>query len=283
MSLLDRIRDCNNHDPSGFLPFRVDGQAVGWVLHDFGAQLAPFDDVFIRSDGALSLRPELTGFAARSAAFARVIRELADKGLIPGWRGELYPVVAAEGGEPLFAMERAAAIRFGVRSFGVHLMGYSGQSASQRLWVAKRSATKATGPGMKDAFVGGGIAYGTSVWDTMIKEAWEEAGVPPVLAAQAEPAGEVRFVYQNDLGVDQGLDYQYELALPEDFNPDNQDGEVAGFSLRPAVEIMADLAESQDYFYDASLAYIAFFLRHGHIGPDHPDHGALLQGLQGQI
>lgn len=283
MSLLDRIHDCNNHDPSGFLPFRVDGRAVGWVRHDFGTQLAPFDDVFIRSDGALSLRPELNGFAARSEAFARVIQELADKGLIPGWRGELYPVVAAEACEPLFAVERAAASHLGLRSFGVHLMGYCGQGADQRLWVARRSATKATGSGMKDAFVGGGIAFGASVWDTMVKEAWEEAGVPSDLAVQAKPAGEVRFVYQSDLGVDQGLDYQYDLALPEDFNPDNQDGEVAGFTLRPVVEVMADLAESRDYFYDASLAFIAFFVRHGHIGPDHPDYEALLRGLQGQV
>ena len=58
-------------------------------------------------------------------------------------------------------MERAAAPRLGIRSFGVHLIGYVGSGDDMDLWVARRSADKATGPGMKDAFVGGGMAHGT--------------------------------------------------------------------------------------------------------------------------
>jgi 8-oxo-dGTP pyrophosphatase MutT (NUDIX family) len=117
----------------------------------------------------------------------------------------------------------------------------------------------------------------------MIKEAWEEAGVPAALAEQARAVGDVRFTYQGDQGIDQGLDYQYELELPAEFEPVNQDGEVDAFYRWPAKEVLRQIETSGDFFYDANLAYIAFFLRHGLVPPDHPDHAALLSGLRGEV
>ncbi len=283
MSLLNRIRDCNATDLSGFLPFRVEGRRVGWVDHNFSNELKHFNDVFIVSNQEVSLHPALAGFETRTAAVADVVGQLADVGLIPGWRGEPYPVTPAFEAPSLFIVERAAAVRFGLRSYGVHLLGYVGSGPDLRLWVAQRSEDKATGPGQKDAFVGGGITYGLKPRETLIKEAWEEAGLPAALARRARPVGDVRFLYRSELGLDQGLDYQYELELPVDFRPENQDGEVASFSLLPATQVMAEIAETRAYYYDANLAFIAFFLRHGLVPPDHPDHAALLSGLRGEV
>jgi len=284
MSLLDRIRECNAHDLSDCLPFEVTGQRVGWVKRDFAAHLTPFTDVFRISDEGISLAPSLSDFESRSLAVAPVVQRLAEDGLVTGWRDELYPVCAAFDAPTLFAIERAASARFGIRSFGVHLVGYvrsDGSGEDMDLWVARRSADKATGPGMKDAFVGGGMAHGTDAWRVMIKEAWEEAGVPAALAGQAEAAGDVRFAYQSDQGIDFGLDYQYELELPADFEPVNQDGEVAAFYRWPAREVLAQIETGSDYFYDANLAFIAFFLRHGLVTPDDPDYDVLVAGLTG--
>lgn len=284
MSLLDRIRECNAHDLSDCLPFEVAGQRVGWVKRSFAARLGAFAEVFAVTEKRISLAPSLADFETRSAALGHVARRLAEDGIVTGWRDELYPVVAAFDAPALFAIERAASARFGIRSFGVHLIGYvrsGGSGEDLHLWVARRSADKATGPGMKDAFVGGGMAHGTDAWQVMIKEAWEEAGVPAALAGQAEAAGDVRFAYQSDQGIDFGLDYQYELELPADFEPVNQDGEVAAFYRWPAREVLAEIETGSDYFYDANLAFIAFFLRHGMVTPDDPDYDVLVAGLTG--
>ena len=281
MSLLERIRECNAHDLSDFLPFDVAGQQVGWVKRDFVADLGAFTEVFSMSDERISLAPSLADFESRSAALGQVARRLAQDGVVTGWRDELYPACAAFDAPALFAIERAASARFGLRSFGVHLMGYVGSGEDMDLWVARRSADKATGPGMKDAFVGGGIAHGAGPRQVMIKEAWEEAGVPGALAERAKAVGEVRFAYQSDQGIDFGLDYQYELELPADFEPVNQDGEVAAFYRWPARDVLAQIETGSDYFYDANLAFIAFFLRHGLVTPADPDYEAIAAGLMG--
>jgi hypothetical protein len=57
MSLLNRIRDCNATDLSGFLPFRVEGRRVGWVDHNFANELNRCNDVFIVSNQEVSLHP----------------------------------------------------------------------------------------------------------------------------------------------------------------------------------------------------------------------------------
>ena len=46
------------------------------------------------------------------------------------------------------------------------------------MWIARRSPTKAIDPDLLDNLVGGGIAAGQSVPTTVVKEAWEEAGIP---------------------------------------------------------------------------------------------------------
>jgi len=281
VSLLERIRECNAHDLSEFLPFDVAGQQVGWVKRDFVAHLRTFSEVFSMSEARISLAPSLTDFETRSAALGHVVRQLADDGIVTGWRDELYPACAAFDAPALFAIERAASARFGLRSFGVHLMGYVRSGEDIDLWVGRRSADKATGPGMKDAFVGGGIAHGADPRQVMIKEAWEEAGVPAALAEQARDVGDVRFAYQSDQGIDFGLDYQYELELPADFEPVNQDGEVAAFYRWSAGDVLAQIEAAGDYFYDANLAFIAFFLRHGLVRPDDPDYSAIVAELTG--
>ena len=134
-----------------------------------------------------------------------------------------------------------------------------------------------------DAFVGGGIPHGTDPREVMVKEAWEEAGVPAALAEQSRAVGDVRFTWQGEGGIVPGLDYQFELELPADFEPVNQDGEVDAFYRWPATEVLTQIAGSGDFFYDSNLAFIAFFLRHGLVTPEDPDYEAIVAGLAGSM
>jgi hypothetical protein len=54
---------------------------------------------------------------------------------------------------PLLRLERGAMIHFGVPSYGIHVNGYVANPQTHRpefIWVAKRSMSKATYPGMFD-------------------------------------------------------------------------------------------------------------------------------------
>ena len=46
VSFLDRIDECNVHDPANFVPFAVAGQRVGLVKHGFAGRLKEFPGAF---------------------------------------------------------------------------------------------------------------------------------------------------------------------------------------------------------------------------------------------
>ena len=56
--------------------------------------------------------------------------------------------------------------------------------------------------------------------------------------------------------------YSFDLELPAGLQPQNQDGEVAGFTLMP-VDQALELAAGTSMTVDAALVTIDFALRHG--------------------
>jgi Domain of unknown function (DUF4743) len=139
MSLLDRIRECNDHDFTAFRRFRVAGEAVGWLRHDFAARLAGFRDVFAMGERDVALDPGLGDFGARSEALAQVLARLAETGHVRPLRQELYPVATAFHAPPLLAIDRAAVPNFGVTAYGVHMNGYVRRPDGIHMWIARRT------------------------------------------------------------------------------------------------------------------------------------------------
>ena len=129
--------------------------------------------------GAVHLHARLDSPEARSRAMAGVVRELARTGVITGWRDELYAIRSGldESEAPLLNIERAAARAFGITSHAVHVNGVVITGAEPAMWIARRSLSKAIDPGMLDNMIGGGVPAGLSVRETLVKEAWEEAGL----------------------------------------------------------------------------------------------------------
>ena len=86
--------------------------------------------------------------------------------------------------------------------------------------------------------MGGGLATGMTVGETVVKEAMEEANVPEALAATATSAGSVSFFYRSERGLFPNTEFVFDLELPESFQPGNNDGEVCGFQLTPVQDII---------------------------------------------
>ena len=226
-----------------FVPLELAGNRIGWLRPALAARLGAWPGVLrARSDRVVLLNPY--GLDA-------VVEQLAKEGLIPGWRNERYRIAE------LFEIERAAARPFGLTTHAVHLNGIVG---GERMWLARRSATKPIDPGMLDNLVGGGVTAGLAPDHVLVKESWEEAGIPAELSRKAMPRGTTSVLREVPEGVQSEIIFIYDLALPADFRPRNQDGEVSEFKLLPFGEIDFDTLTyeaaivARDYLSRQSMA-----------------------------
>ena len=243
---------------------RVDGRAVGIVDVERARRLAAFTDVFVVGRDAIEFVPGLHDPRSRSRAIAEVARVLAREGALSAWRDELYAVTERFGAPPAFVVERAAARYFGIRTWAAHVNGVARAADGTRMWFARRSGHKAIDPGMLDNLVGGGIAADHGVLETVVKEAWEEAGITAELASQASPAGSVNVCRMNPDGVQRETIFVRDLWLPPDFLPDNQDGEAVSHrcvTLPEAARLIAIASGPDEVTVDASLVALDFLLR----------------------
>jgi 8-oxo-dGTP pyrophosphatase MutT (NUDIX family) len=248
--------------------FWIDGQAVGWIRTTDVPLLARWPDVFEIDGRRVVLAPRLATPDNRSAALGTVIGALAADGRIPGWRDETYAIRNAFDAPPLAYIERAASRFFGTMTYAVHLNGVVEYAAgAPRLWIARRSDTKATDPGMLDNVVAGGIGWGFSIETTIVKECWEEAGIPEAIAVRATPGRAVHVLQSLPEGTQAEQIFIYDLALPEDFAPHNQDGEVGEHRLARVDEV-ARWIEDAALTVDASLATLDCMLRRRWIDED---------------
>jgi 8-oxo-dGTP pyrophosphatase MutT (NUDIX family) len=209
-------------------------------------------------------RVTLSAFALkRSELLATIHEALRADGLIVAWRNEPFPLFDVQGRALGVSIERAATRFWGTLTLGAHCNGYvaDAQRRPVSMWIAQRAFNKATDPGMLDNLVGGGVPAGQSPRDTVIREAWEEAGLAPPRLSRLAAGRVLRLLRDIPEGLQREWIHVYDLELPAGLAPANQDGEVAGFTLHPLPRAMA-LAASGEMTVDASLVALDFGLRH---------------------
>lgn len=283
MSYLDRIREANAHDLCDYLPFSVDGTRFGCVKTDFAEILTRWPEVFCVDERRVTLAPALDASGApadeRTRAVGEVLQSLRDEGVIGGWRDELYPVNRNWSERPALLIERAAVPWLGVRGYGVHMNGYVSGSDGLYMWIARRSLTKPTGPGKLDQMVAGGQPADIGLYDNMVKECGEEAGIPAEIARRVRAAGAITYSLGTRVGFRPDLIFNFDLELPADFTPVNTDGEVDEFYLWPMEEVMETVRESDAFKFNCALVIVDFLVRRGYITADDPDYSDIVEGL----
>jgi 8-oxo-dGTP pyrophosphatase MutT (NUDIX family) len=179
----------------------------------------------------------------------------------------------------LAVIERAATRFWGSLTLGAHATGYVADAGGRptHLWIAQRSFTKATDPGLYDNLVGGGVAQGQSPVQALVREGWEEAGMSAAQMQRAVPGRVVRLMRPVAEGFQHEWLHSFDLRLETHEAPNNQDGEVAGFELLPVARALA-LAAADAMTVDASLVTLDFALRHRLFSP--ADHTELSQKMQ---
>ncbi|SEH51728.1 DUF4743 domain-containing protein [Magnetospirillum fulvum] len=281
MAYFDHIIACNRHDLSRFRPFVVDGAVIGRIRHDVAHRLAQYPEVFRVNRDGVTLHPLLASPDERTLAVNEVAADLNRDWGTPALRGEMYRVAVQFGAAPLMSIDRGVVSLFGIRAFGVHVNGIVRRPEGEFLWIGRRAADKSVAPGALDNMVAGGQPSGLTLFDNLLKEAAEEADVPPALAATARPVGAVSYCMEDEWGLKPDVMYCYDLELPDAFVPRNTDGEIDEFTLMSVVEVARLVRDTNRFKFNVNLVIIDFLIRHGYLSPDtEPAYLDLIAGLR---
>jgi len=252
--LLSHITACQTAClPGERLGFHIGDQLVGYVRPEFADRLASISRSISAGERVVLAEPAAGGLNEIAlAAGCRV-------------RGEDFDVRAALDQPVLAVLDRGALPDFGVMGVGVHVNGLVRHPDGWHLWVGKRAADKKLDPGKLDNLVGGGVAAGQTPFETLLKEAAEEAALPEELAAAATLQGQISYNMERPEGLRRDVVFAYDLILPETFRPTPTDGEVESFELWPLSRVLEVLATTDDFKFNVALVLVDLLIRHGFI------------------
>jgi 8-oxo-dGTP pyrophosphatase MutT (NUDIX family) len=248
------VRACRNAVlPGERLAFHIGPFPVGWVSRKLAEALEEFPEVRRGADAVV---------LADAVALPTIARALSERGFCR-WRGEAFDVRADPDGPALARIDRGALPAFGIEAAGAHLNGLVRRPGGLHMWVARRAADKALDPGKLDHITAGGVAAGLTPWQTLVKEAEEEAAIPPALASRAVPTARIVYAMERPEGLRRDRIHCYDLDLPEDFTPEAVDGEVESFALWPIRRVLESVRDTDTFKFNVNLVLIDLFLRTG--------------------
>ncbi|KAI1430635.1 NUDIX hydrolase domain-like protein [Xylaria sp. CBS 124048] len=187
------------------------------------------------------------------------------------WRQEVKPAYGPTG-ELLFSINRAAFPLLGIVAYGVHMVAYTRNARGEvkGLWVQKRSQNAANYPGFFDNTVAGGMATGEKPFDTLVREAEEEASFTKELVnRRARACGTLSYFHTRkaemggEVGLLQpGVHFLYEMEMPKGVKPKSRDKAVEGFKMMKPGALREEMLAGRLKPWFA-LVVIDFFVRHG--------------------
>lgn len=297
MSLLEIVKKVDNftygQPPSELytLVSHNGAQSLGYIVPLVAQELSRFKDVFVFTSKTITIHHNLDTIDKRNQAFARVASDLKQNGFIKGWRDELFTIYYPTH-EPYLLVERAFSPLLGIVMYGIHVNGYIPSHLSSdgeiKFWIPKRSKTKSTYPGMLDNTIGGGIGYPYGVFETVVKESYEEAGFDKsFIIKNTKAAGTVSYIfcdleteYDQSIGLVQPeVQYIYDLVCDETVAPKPIDNEAESFHLMTFKQVWENVVNGQ-FKPNCALIIIDFLIRHGYITSEtEPDYIEILSRL----
>lgn len=256
-----------------------DGVAIGY-LSPIIVELFTKEKEFIVDHSAktVSIDKSMDTFEKRNQLFEQVglkWKEIEHLELKHGWRNELYTVYNPTN-TPYLLLERAFSVLLGVVTYGTHINGYvppqKSSNGKLKMWIPRRSPNKPTYPGMLDNTVAGGLGYPYGLWDTVVKECFEEAGLPEdFVKSKSKSVGVLLYMYVPSSGIERvqpEVEYIYDLEFDDEttITPHPEDGEAEDFTLMDTDEILKRL-NNHEFKPNCGLVIIDFLIRHGILTP----------------
>ena len=275
MSFLDHFDRAHNADLESWTPWFQGDALLGYVQDNFKERGLGFG---LWQESELGLVIPNLSEGDLNQLFARFAKDAYEEGLLWSWVGEPFPVKASVTDPTRFVMERTMTAPLGCLTFGVHLNGYVRTHEGIELWVAKRSQNKPTFPGKLDNMVGGGQPAGIGLFENLLKECFEEAGISEAQASQSVSTGTISYRHTDGRGLKRDILYCYDLELPDSFVPTCQDGEVESFERLPIDDVLSMIETTDAFKYNCNLVIIDFAIRHGILtGDNTPNYAELCE------
>ena len=262
--LLNSFLDRATHTPhEGSLPLFIGGDHCGWLFPIAAQVLSDSPGVQLTSNSA-HFGENLPAGEPLDALLAGIALKLRAAGCTPGWRNELLDIWALDDKQLNHPTKRVAAIERGVmRPLGlmtkaVHLSGWSEDG---RLWVARRSLTKATDPGMWDTLVGGLVGNFEDPDFALVRESDEEAGLDAPDIVARTPLRTIALMKRR---LPEGFQLEAvltcECVLAPHVTPSNRDGEVMEIQLLDT-ETLYTLLKEDAFTLEASIVITEDLIR----------------------
>ena len=243
-------------------------QCVGYMLPEIVAAMAWTNKFSVDSVNRTITIPYFQGTESDALAEQLHAARTQDRfAVLRSWRDELYPVASLDRS---VTMERAGSPLFGIQTFGVHMTAFCRvPHQGMMLWVPCRAANKTYG-GMLDNSVAGGIAAGEEPFESMLREAAEEASLPAdAVKRSIRAAGTVSYFHVRDARAGGEISllqpetqYVYDLELGAEVVLKPSDLEVQDFKLCTMGEVTQAL-RARKFKPNCALVLIDFLIRHG--------------------
>ena len=264
LAVLAYLERVTHFEPNALRPLWLAGHQLGWVNAEWRQRLLTHETSLFSENAAGVVCRVVGNYQHLSSLLRQAALRWRAAGWLNAWRNENFQMCLD--GEPLFELERAAFRPLGLTSHAVHLNGLVHLADGQiGMWVGRRSPHKSVDPDRMDNMVGGGVAAGESIDIARERESFEEAGLP---AALVRPLPEVALILA-ERAVQRGLHREwlhvFDLWLPPDMQPCNQDGEVAEHCCLPLAGV-EDLLLGERFMIDAALVVADCMARHGYWG-----------------
>ena len=129
---------------------------------------------------------------------------------------------------------------------------------------------KQTFPGMLDQCVAGGQPFNMGLFENVVKECMEEASIPEEIAKNASPVSVSSYCYDvANIGLKPEVLFNYDLEVPQDFQPKPLDGEVEAIYAWDPMTLLRSLdKEPEGWKTNSALVNIDFLIRHGFLSGD---------------
>ena len=245
----------------------LNGVQLGFLNHKWQQQLTQ-DWQYTQATTPQGLHLTTDNWQQMGQALQQLAQHWHDTGLFSGWRNETFDV-CNQHNKCLFTLERSAFRPLGLHSHAIHINGLTHTPQGWQFWIGQRSPHKAVAPNKLDNLVGGGIGSGETAQQAMIREGWEEAGLPAALLQTLSCNSRRTSLRQVARGLHHECLYIFDAVLPFDMQPINQDGEVAAFLRMDLDELVTAMCQEQ-FMHDAFLASLDLFARIGLLNPAHP-------------
>jgi len=218
-----------------------------------------FPNFFLFKENKIFLKKEINNFKKRTYVINQVFNFLVKKKLILSKHREYFPVFKSFKSKPLLKVQRVIGPFFGFQFFGVHLNGFLKKNNKYFMWVGRRTK-KGNFPNDLDQIAAGGLPFNVTIKKNLIKESYEEANINKTLILKSKYDGTISYRVETKLGMSRHILFCYNLELPMNFIPKNNDGEITNFYLWPIQKILKIIKQSRKFKFDCSLVIILFAL-----------------------